>query len=511
MSRPPRVLVIGAGPNGLMCAIRLADAGMRVTVLEQAHEPGGGVSSGADTLPGFVHDRCAAFFPLTAASPAIRGLGLERHGLQWIDPAVAMAHPFADGSAIALRRDLPGTVASLERAAPGAGRAWSDLVGPVLARGELVTRTALSTLPPIGPGLLLGARLGRRSVELARLMIGSVITLGRELSDDPAPTAWLCGSAAHSDLAPTAAGSAAFAFALGFLGHLVGWPLPRGGASALTAAMVARLSAAGGDLRCDAPVERILSRRGRVVGVRTAPGEELAADAVVATVSAGLLARMLDDDALPERLMRRLRRWRYGLGTFKVDWALAGAVPWSAPEAREAAVVHVGDTVDAFVRSAHESGLGHVPATPAMVIGQQSLHDPTRAPHGRHTLYAYARLPSRLDRSEDAVADLMEERIEAFAPGFRRLVLARAHRSPARLERDNPSMIGGDLGAGSFELDQQLVFRPAPELVRHRAPLRGLYIGSSSVHPGAGTHGVQGAGAAAAVIADQRGWRRWRR
>ena len=503
--------MIGSGPNGLLCAIRLADAGLDVTVLEQAPRAGGGVSSSEATIPGFTHDLCAGFFPLTAASPAFAGLGLERHGLEWINPAVPMAHPFADGTAIALHRDVGATAAGLERAAPGAGAAWEGFVAPLLEQGPLVARTALRTFPPVVPALLLALKLRRRSVEVARLMLGSVSNLGRELFDHPAPTAWLCGSAAHSDLAPGDAGGAAFGFALNWLGHFVGWPIPRGGAGRLPLAMVARLADAGGRVRCGASAERILCRAGRVSGVQLAGGEEVAAEVVVATLSAGRVGRLLPDEALPERLLLRLRRWRYGLGTFKVDWALAGPVPWTAREPRQAAVVHVGDTVEAYFRSAQESELGRAPATPAMVVGQQSLHDPGRAPEDCHTLYAYARMASSLDEEDEAVAERMEERIETFAPGFRRLILARCHRSPARLERDNPSFVGGDLGGGSFELDQQLAFRPAPELVRHRTPLRGLYLGSSSVHPGAGVHGVPGAGAAAAVIADLSRLRLWRR
>jgi phytoene dehydrogenase-like protein len=249
-----------------------------------------------------------------------------------------------------------------------------------------------------------------------------------------------------------------------------------------------------------------------VSGVSLSGGEQLPADAVVATISARPLAALLPDEALPHRLLGRLRGWRYGLGTFKVDWALSEPVPWAAAEARTAAVVHLGDTVDAYFDAAHDSAVGRVPATPPLVVGQQSLHDATRAPEGRHTLYAYTRLPQRYADDDDAVAELIEQRIEAFAPGFSRRVLARHHRSPAQIERDNPSLVGGDIAGGSMELDQQLVFRPAPELVRHRTPLRGVYVASSSVHPGAGVHGVQGAGAAEALRFDtsRRGrWRTW--
>jgi phytoene dehydrogenase-like protein len=505
-----RVAVIGAGPNGLVCAIRLAAAGLEVSVLEQASGPGGGVKSAEDTLPGFVHDRCAGFFPLTAASPAFRGLGLERHGLQWVDPPIPMAHPFVDGSAIALHRDLNATVASLERAAARAGSAWRSLVEPLLANGDTVVRVGLEPFPPVAPALMLAVKLRRRAIELARLALGSAASMGHELFGDDRPTAWLCGSTTHSDLSPGAACGAALALGLKVLGHLVGWPFPRGGAGRLTDAMVGRLGELGGAVRCGAPVERILSRRGRVAAVELRRGEVVPADAVVAAVSAAPLAAMLPDDALPARLLERLRRWRYGLGTFKLDWALSGPVPWEAAEARRAAVVHVGDTLEAMFRAAQEAGLGRVPLTPTMVVGQHTLHDPSRGPDGGHTLYAYTHVPNALDVEEEEVAERVEERIERFAPGFRRLVLARALRSPATLERENPSLVGGDLGGGSYELDQQLVFRPAPELVRYRTPLRGLYLAGASVHPGGGVHGSCGQGAARALLADRSPVRFWR-
>jgi phytoene dehydrogenase-like protein len=484
-----------------MCANRLADAGFDVTVFESSEHAGGGVSSGEDTIPGFVHDRCAGFFPLTAASPAFRGLKLERHGLQWVTPSVAMAHPFLDGSVIALHRSLEETVSGLDVACPGAGAAWHALAVTLLREQRDVCETALHTFPPVLPALRLTLRLRRQILEIARLLISSAASVGRELFGDPAPTAWLCGSLAHSDLSPGAAGGAAFALVLNWLGHVVGWPLPQGGAGQLSTAMVGRLEAAGGIVRCNATVQAIVSQGGRVRAIRLATGEEIEIGVVVAAISARPLAGMLSADALPSRIMRRLEGWRYGLGTFKLDWALSEPVAWTAQLARQAGVVHVGDTVDAFFEAFHAAGAGRLPRTPALVVGQQSLHDPSRARSGGHTLYAYSRLPVTLT-DDDAVIDRIEQRIEAFAPGFRDTILARRHMSPRMFEAANPSMVGGDLAGGSLELDQQLIFRPGPELVRHRTPLRGLYVASASVHPGAGVHGVPGAGAAAAVVAD---------
>lgn len=415
-----RVVVVGAGHAGLVCAARLASRGVQVTVLEQGKQPGGALGSQARTLPGFVHDHCAGVLPLTAASPAFR--------------------------------DLP----------------------------------------------------------LARRALASSATFGLEVLGDARAAAWMSGSAVHSDLTPGSSGGAAFALFLKLLAHIVGWPFPRGGAGRLTDALVAHLRSLGGDLRCGAAVRSIELRNGRVHGVRLTAGEALDADAVVTTISARPLAALLPEAALSSRLTSRLRSWRYGVDTFKVDFALDGPVPWTSAEARSAGVVHLGDTLDALFSSQQEAGLGRVPSEPAMVVGQQSLHDASRAPAGKHTLYVYTHVPARPGLADAAIADRIEQRIERFAPGFRDLVLARDVRSPERLERENPSLVGGDLAAGSMELDQQGPFRPAPELIRYRAPLRGLYVAGASTHPGPGVHGVSGRGAADALLADLSPLRFWR-
>ena len=501
------MVVIGAGHNGLVAAIRLAEAGVAVTVLEQAAHPGGGVRSGEVTEPGFVHDLCAGFFPQALASPAFRRLQLERWGLEWIDPPVVMAHPFLDGSAIALHRDVAATAQSLQDTA-GAGAAWTSLIQRLWPHRAAVLRAAFSRFPPVRPGLRLALGLRRDGVELTRRLLGSAASLGLELFDDERAAAWLSGSVAHSDLTPGSAGSGGLAFGLAFLGHVVGWPYPRGGAGRVTDALVARLRDLDGTLRCDAPVQSIQVARRRVTGARLVSGERLSADAVVATVGPRPLVAMLPPDALRERLTHRLRTWRYGLGTFKLDLALDGPVPWTSREARHAGVVHVGDTLDALFDSAQEAGRGRVPTRPAMVVGQHSLHDATRAPDGKHTLYVYARVPQAPDLPDDRIAELIEGRIEEFAPGFRALIRARCARRPERLERENPALVGGDLAAGSLELDQQLIFRPAPELFRYRSPVRGLYVAGGSTHPGPGVQGVSGDGAARALLADLRVRRR---
>jgi phytoene dehydrogenase-like protein len=501
-------VVVGAGHNGLLCAGTLAGAGRDVTVVEAAPHAGGAVRSEAGPLEGYVSDPCAGFFPLTRASPAFDDVELP--GVEWIEPPLAMAHPFSDGRVAVLHRDLGETVESLEGLHGGAGRAWRDLVEPLLRNRELVRRSALARFPPPA-AVPLALRLGPRLIELARLMTGSAATLGRGALGADEAAAWLAGSATHSDLAPDEPGSAAFALGLHLLGHMVGWPFPRGGAGAITAALVERLERAGGQLRLGSAVERIECDRGRVRGVTLAGGERLDAGAVVVTTSVAPLLRMLPPGAFPERLTRELRRWRYGVGTFKVDYALSAPVPWRQEQLRRAGVVHVGDTLDEQIEAARSAAAGRSPSAPSLVVGQHSVHDPTRAPAGRHTLYVYTHLPSDPGLADDAVVELIERRIESFAPGFGATVLARSVRPPRRLEAENASLVGGDLGGGSFQVDQLLVFRPAPGLCRYRTPVAGLYLAGASTHPGAGAHGVPGAGAAAVALADARPPRAWMR
>jgi phytoene dehydrogenase-like protein len=497
------ILVIGAGHNGLVCAIHLAAHGLDVTVLEHGAQPGGATRSVEATLPGYVHDHCAAFVPMTAASPAMRELDLD---VDWITPPVAVAHPFDDGTAMALHRDVTATVESL--GAAGAG--WRAAMDQLLPIADPLTEAILSPLPPVRQGLRVAAGLRGELAEWTRRMLGSVQALGLDLFDgDRRATAWLSASAQHSGLPPTTTVSGAFGMLLQVVGHRHGWPLPRGGMGQLVDALVRRAEAEGARVRCDASVQQILVRGGRVAGVRLADGEEIAADGVVSTVTAGVLGRLLPPGALSPRLERRLAKWRYATAPFKVDYALREPVPWSAPQPHEAAVVHVGGELEELAAAAEAASRGEVPQRPILVVGQQSLHDATRAPEGRHTLYVYAHVPSRYAEDDDEVAARIEAQLERFAPGFGATVLARATRSPAETERDDPSLVGGDLGGGSYELDQQLVFRPAPEMARYRSPIRGLYVAGASVHPGGAVHGMSGRGAAHALLGDRR-LRPWR-
>jgi phytoene dehydrogenase-like protein len=494
-----RVAVIGAGHNGLVAAIGLAAGGLDVTVLEHGARPGGATTSAEGTLPGFVHDHCAGFVPMTVASPAFRERELD--GVEWVAAPTVVAHPFLDGSAIALHRDVAATVASLGPAGGG----WALAMEQLLPIAQPLVDAILSPLPPLRAPARVALALRRDGIEWTRRLLGSVEALGHDVFDgDRRATAWLAGSAQHSGLPPTAAASGAFGLLLQLLGHSHGWPFPRGGMQALVDALVRRAEREGAAIRCDASVEQVIVRAGRVAGVRLAGGEEVGADAVVSTVSAGLLARLLPAGALPGRLHRRLRIWRYGTAPFKVDYALSAPVPWTAAEARSAGVVHVGGELEALTRAADDARRGEVPERPSLVVGQHSLHDAARAPAGQHTLYVYAHVPSRYALGDDAVADRIEAQLERFAPGFRSIVLARATRSPAQTERENPSLVGGDLAGGSYELDQQLVFRPSPRLARYRSPVDGLYVAGASTHPGGAVHGMSGRGAARALLRDRR-------
>jgi phytoene dehydrogenase-like protein len=451
------------------------------------------------TLPGFRHDSCSGFFPLTAASPVFRKLELD---MAWINPPTPMVHVLGErGEAIALHRGLDATVASLD-ACSSAGSGWRRLMGRLWPHREALISAVLAPLPALRPLGRLVLRLRSESFQLAPLALASSATLGRQLFGDERAAAWLASSGAHADLSPLAAGSGAFSLGLQFLGHAVGWPFPRGGAAALTGALVSRLEAHGGELRCGSAVRGIELRGGRVSAVRLSQGERLAADGVIATVSPGPLLKLLPAEALPGRVGRRLRRWRYGLGTLKLDYALSAQVPWRSAEARRAGVVHVGGALDEVVASLEQALAGRMPDRPALVVGQQSVHDRGRAPAGQHTLYVYSRVPSSL-RADEGVA-AVEQQLERFAPGFRQLVLARSVRAPAQIEAENESMVRGDLASGSCKPDQQLIFRPAPALCRGRTPIDGLCVAGAWVHPGPGVHGVSGHAAADALLGQLR-------
>jgi phytoene dehydrogenase-like protein len=499
-------VIVGGGPNGLAAAIRLAEAGRAVTVLEAADHAGGAVRTEELTLPGFKHDTFSSVYPAAVASPVFARMPLERHGLRWVHPAACSAHPLPDGGSIALYRDVDETAASLDRRHPGDGERWRAFVAPLLDAFPAVRATMLGGFPPLaGPLRLVGSLGLPGTLRFGMLVPGTARGLGKRLFENGEARAWLYGAAGHGDALPTAPGSAIAAVYLNLMGHAVGWPSPEGGAERLTDALVAYLRELGGAVRTGAVVERVLTTSsGRVSAVRLAGGETVAAGVVVAAVMPHALVAMAGD-ALPSLYRRLARRYRYGPATVKVDWALDGPIPWRSPEVAGAGTVHVAGGEEEMLATMKRAGDG-LPERPFLLLGQQSVADPTRAPAGKHTAWAYTHGPQH---GVDWKAELdehvarMEAQVERYAPGFRDLVLARNVLGPADLEHRNASLVGGDVGGGSYRLDQ-VVFRPVPSLSPYRTPVDGLYLGSAATFPGGAVHGVPGDAAARAALADAR-------
>ncbi len=497
-------IVIGAGPNGLVAAATLARQGWRVLVLEAKGRPGGALYSEESTLPGYLHDVGAAFFPFAASSPALRSLDLAGVGLQWRNARRDSSHPAPDGSCVTIARDLSLTTTSFGPDGP----AWERLARWQQAMGDRLVAALLAPLPGLAPAWQLGSF---HLCKLALAGLRSTAGYSRSLFQTEAARRVIPGLALHVDLGPDDFTGAGLGLVLALLASSTGFPVPAGGARAITHALVRRLQEAGGQLQLNAHVDQIIVQRRRAVAVRTSQGDQIPArQAILADVAApALYLKLLGGSIVPSWLRQCMRRFRYGWGTFKMDWALAGAVPWTAAEARESAVVHTGDSIADLLRFTRQVRAGQLPANPYLVIGQQSLADPSRAPAGGHTLWAYSHVPSHVEsgweRHREAFADRVEQRIEGLAPGFCSLIRARAIYSPADLEAMDENLVGGDLGGGSAHFHQQLFFRPAFPYFRYRTPVRGLYLCSASTHPGAGVHGACGFNAARMALHDQRG------
>src|SRR5579884_1041716 len=462
-------IVVGAGPNGLAAAIVLARAGLTVRVLEAADTVGGGARSAELTLPGFVHDVCSAIHPLGIASPLFRALPLARHGLEWIEPPAALAHPFDDGTAAIVERSRAAAAPTLGVD----GDRWRRLFEPLTRGAEPLLEDVLAPLHvPAHPlGL---ARFGARALLPAT-------TLARVSFRGAKARGLFAGLAAHSMLPLDRPPSAAFGLMLGLLGHAFGWPFPRGGAQRLSDALASYLRAVGGEIETRHRVESL--------------AELGDARAVLLDVTPRALIE-LAGDRLSSRYRRRLERYRYGPGVFKLDWALDGPVPWRAEGCARAGTVHLGATLDEIAASEAAAFRGEIPERPYVLLAQQSLFDPARAPAGMHTAWAYCHVPngSTVDMTER-----IERQVERFAPGFRDCVRSRFTMAPADLERLNENCVGGDIGGGRQDL-WQIVARPVPSLVPYRTPVPGLYLCSSSTPPGGGVHGMCGHHAARAAL-----------
>ena len=503
-------IVIGAGPNGLVAANRLADAGWEVLVVEAQPEPGGAVLSAEITAPVFVSDVFSSFYPFAAASPVMQALDLEAHGLRWRHAPVVIAHPLTDGRCAVLSRDVEETAASLDAFPPGDGEAYRYFLREFGRVGPPMVSALLGSFPPVRPTLRLLRQIGRRDLlRFAQFATLPARRMGEEMFAGEGARLLLAGNAMHSDVSPETILSGLLGWLLVGLGATVGYPIAEGGASNLTAALVHRLEARGGTVRCGLPVERVLTSGGRAVGVAIRDGEQLrCSKAVIADVAApSLYLDLLDANDVPPVVRADMERYEWDAATVKVDWALRRPIPWSAPEARRAGTVHLADSVDDMSRASTACATGDVPEHPLIVLGQYAAADATRQPKGAETAWAYLHLPrwgsNRAARTEQVVADMVEHieaRIEALAPGFRNEVLARHVMGPADLERLDANLVGGAINGGTAQLHRQLVFRPSPSSPGPRTPVAGLYLGSASAHPGGGVHGAPGANAAGAAL-----------
>jgi phytoene dehydrogenase-like protein len=498
-------IVIGSGPNGLVAANLLADAGWSVLVLEAADEPGGAVRSGNVTAPGFVSDLFSAFYPLGYGSPVLRSLRLDEYGLRWRHAPLVLAHPLEDGRCAMLSRDVAETAAGMDRFAPGDGDAWQRLYEHWLRIGPDLLDALFRPFPPVRPGLRLLRKLGPAdALRFARFAVLPVRRLGEEEFRGEGGPLLLAGNAMHTDLPPEGAISGVFGWLLAMLGQQYGFPVPVGGAGRLSGALADRLRARGGELECGRPVTEVLVKDGRAVGVRTADGDvETAGRAVLADVAAPLLYRdLLDAAHLPPRLLADLDRFQWDSPTLKVDWALSGPVPWKSEEPRLAGTVHLGGTLDDLTRYATDLTTGRLSDQPFVIMGQMTTADPSRSPAGTESAWGYTHLPHRYGGPEGVArqVDRLEETVERYAPGFRSLILARHVAGPEDLQGANPSLVNGAVNAGTAALHQQLVFRPVPGTGRPETPVRGLYLAGASAHPGGGVHGAAGANAARAAL-----------
>lgn len=472
MSAPgARAIVVGSGPNGLAAAITLAQAGLEVTVLEAEETVGGGCRSAQLTLPGFTHDVCSAIHPMALASPFCASLPLAQYGLTWIHPAMPLAHPLDGGVAATLQRSLDTTCATLGRD----GRAYRRLFAPLVDQWQPLLGALLQPLlPPHHPVTL--ARFGLGSGALR-----SVEGVARSRFRGEAARALFAGIGAHSLLPLDAVASASFGLVLGMAGHAFGWPLPRGGAQAIPAALAAHLASLGGSI---------------ATGHRVVDHAELDDAAVVMFDVSPRQLVGIAGDRLPGGYRARLLRYRHGPAAFKLDWALAGPIPWRAAECGDAGTVHLGGTLDEIAAGERDVARGGHPERPFVLLAQPSLFDDTRAPAGKHTAWAYCHVPngSTVDMTER-----IEAQIERFAPGFRDLILARHVTTPADLERNNANYIGGDIVGGANDLWQSIA-RPTLSWNPYRVPVRGWYLCSASTPPGGGVHGMCGANAARAAL-----------
>ena len=456
---PSDVIVVGSGPNGLSAAIRMAQAGRSVVVVEAAEVPGGGMRSAELTSPGFISDVCSSVHPLALSSPYFRTLHLEKHGLEWVHPGAPLAHPFDDGSAAVLYRSLDQTVDSLGRD----GKNWKSLFEDFVARWDDLLDDALAPIRiPKHP--LLFARLGKQSFRSARALTHAYFRTERA-------RALFAGIAAHATMPLEKLMTAGFGLMLGAAGHAGGWPFARGGSQQLANALISVLHSLGGQV---------------VTGINVESLDQLPpARAVLLDVTPRQLLKIADN-RLPRSYQQKLGRYRYSMGVFKMDWALHQPIPWRASECTRAGTVHLGGTFDELSQWEGKTWKGEAGGRPFVILSQPTLFDASRAPSGKHVAWGYCHVPNG---STQDMTKAIEDQIERFAPGFRDCILARSVRFPLDLEKHNPNLVGGDISGGAATL-RQFFFRPTASL--YRTPAHGVYLCSSSTPPGGGVHGMCG-------------------
>jgi phytoene dehydrogenase-like protein len=448
-------VVIGGGPNGLVAANVLADAGWSVVVCEAADEPGGAVRSAEITASGFSTDLGSAFYPLGIASPVLSELELNRYGLQWRHAPTVLAHVTPDDRCVVLARDLERTVASVEAFAPGDGSAWRELYAEWLRIRHDLMETVLRPFPPVRSGLRLLRTLGAaEAVRFARTVTQPARRFVEERFAGEGARLLVAGNAMHTDLGPDEAGSAVFGWLLSMTAQELGFPVPAGGAGMITEALMQRLRERGGRVDCGRRVSKVLLRGSRAVGVRDADGDPvLASRAVLADIAAPLLYReLVGEDALPPRFVTDLDRFEWDDSTIKVNWALREPIPWTAAGARGAGTVHLGADLAGLRTFASDVSVGRVPEHPFLLLGQMTTSDPSRSPAGTESAWAYTHVPRDLEWDDDALREhvqRIESVVERNAPGFRSLIKARAVQGPLELQRQDESLVQGAINGGT--------------------------------------------------------------
>ena len=467
-------VVVGSGPNGLAAAITIARAGRSVRVIEAKDTIGGGTRTEELTLPGFRHDVCSSIVPLTAASPFFRSIDLAAHGVELIHPDAPVAHPLDGGRAVVLERSTTATAAGLAEIDPRDGRRWRDLFEPLVHGSDALFEELL------GPVI----HVPRHPIPLVRFGLPSLLPatrLARSHFRGEEARALFAGLAAHSMIDLTRPLTSAFGFVLGLTAHAAGWPLVRGGTAAIATGLAAELRDLGGEIETGHEVRSLA---------------ELPPSRVVLLDTTPRAALRIAGDRLPSTTRRAYGAFRYGSGVFKLDWALDGPIPWTADGPRRAATVHVGGTLGQVALGEREVARGRHPERPFVLVAQYASWDPTRAPDGQATAWAYCHVPAG---STVDVTDRIEAQIERFAPGFRDRILARSAMGPAAMEAHDANDIGGDINAGIQDL-RQLLFRPMPRLDPYWTGARGIYLCSASTPPGGGVHGMAGYHAARSAL-----------